>query len=334
MPPQRAAHSEALDFADHPRDLMSPISEQEVITPTPTSYTKSTNLSQRAKRLMINLGRRAYVADETTSTTSNSTPVHTTSTLASSLVPHNFSCPQCLIPDNDPFVHYGGVWFLNVGPQSFTSHSTTTPGSSISLKFNGSGILIFGTVPASNDTVPPPSAVYFLDKNPPFPTTLPRAAMDIPHQPLFATQQHLSDEEHLIIINITKASAPYTLSGFFVFPNMDTKNMEVGQPTTKPFSNTTKSQTSQTPLSSNSSSAAMEQMSSSSGGHHQTSQKSVKILTAALAVIGFLLLVGSVIFFIFRRRTLARLRQVVRVSCPEAKKARPGELGLLGSVFH
>lgn len=196
----------------------------------------------------------------------------------------------------------------------------------------GTGIVVFGTVPASNDTVQPPSAVYFLDNNPPFPTTLPRAAVDIPHQALFATQQQLSPGEHHIIINITKASAPYTLSSFVIFPNMDMKDMEVGQPASGPLSNSTKSHT---PLSNNSSSAAMQQMSSSSSGHHQTSQKPVKILAAVLAIIGFLLLAGGIIFFIFRWRTAARRRQqAARVSCPEAKKARPGTWSLLGNIFH
>ncbi|PPR06824.1 hypothetical protein CVT26_003850 [Gymnopilus dilepis] len=309
MPPRRAAHS-------HSGGSMSPISEEGSSLSTLISNMKTTAPGvERRNTALLRRTSHTTNAKPTPSMTTPSPTMH-----LNSLVPRNFSCLQCLIPDNDPFVHYSGVWLLNVGPQSSTSHSTTTPGSSISLKFNGSGIVVFGTVPASNDTVPPPSAVYFLDNNPPFPSTLPRAAMDIPHQALFATQQPLSNDEHHIVINITKTAAPFTFSGFFVFPSMETKDMEVGQPTTGPFSNITRSQP---PSPSNSSSAVMQQTSGSSNSHRQGPEKSVRILIAVLVVIGVLLVAGGIFFFFWRRRAAKKRQQATRVSCPEAKKARP-----------
>lgn len=128
---------ESLDLAGHSRDSMSPNSEQDETTPTTTSYTKTNRFAQGRKRQMTSLVRRTNEPSKTTPTTSTSIPTPTTSTVSAPLVPRNVSCPQCLIPDNDPFVHYGGVWLLNVGPQSSTSHSTTTAGSSVSMKFNG-----------------------------------------------------------------------------------------------------------------------------------------------------------------------------------------------------
>ncbi|KAF8888530.1 hypothetical protein BD779DRAFT_1672210 [Infundibulicybe gibba] len=93
---------------------------------------------------------------------------------------------------------YEGPWTLN-GVSSSTTHSTTSPGSTVTFLFNASGIVVFGTVPASNETVKPPTAVYILDEVP-TPTTEPTADRAISNQPLFAASQ-LSSQQHKLVIN-------------------------------------------------------------------------------------------------------------------------------------
>lgn len=90
---------------------------------------------------------------------------------------------------------------------------------------------MFGTVPQSNSTAPPPTAVYVLDAAQPFVTTEPTASRNIPSQPLFAAFE-LSPEEHSITISIQKAESPYILERFFVFPqvNITQKAVDTGPP--------------------------------------------------------------------------------------------------------
>lgn len=127
--------------------------------------------------------------------------------------------PECVfcVHDNDPRILYSGAWTLN-GPGSFnTTHSTTTPGSFLTFNFNGSGIIVLGTVPQSNETLLPPTASFVLDASPPFVTTQPLAGRPISNQPLFAMGQ-LDNVPHQLIINVTQTNAPFTLDYFIVFP--------------------------------------------------------------------------------------------------------------------
>ncbi|KAG9221787.1 hypothetical protein PTI98_008709 [Pleurotus ostreatus] len=148
-------------------------------------------------------------------TTSTSSPAPTSSKFGN---PSQAKTPQCFscIADNDARVLYSGPWTLNSANFS-TSHSTTTPGSSLSLVFNGTGIVVFGTVPPSNSTHPPPSASYTIDADPPFTTNEPLATETIRFQPLFKVSS-LSASEHRIFINVTGAETPYTIDSFFIVP--------------------------------------------------------------------------------------------------------------------
>ncbi|THU79588.1 hypothetical protein K435DRAFT_523372 [Dendrothele bispora CBS 962.96] len=144
-------------------------------------------------------------------------------------------CPFC-INDNDPRVLYEGPWVLTsngTGPFLITTHETTTSGSKASLTFKGSGIVVFGTVPKSNDTVLPPTVNYTVDAAPPFTTAQPFASDHIQNQPLFAIGQ-LNDSDHQITIDVLNASAPYLLNHFFVFPHNFSQTSVDGPSSLKP----------------------------------------------------------------------------------------------------
>ncbi|GLB42387.1 hypothetical protein LshimejAT787_1104020 [Lyophyllum shimeji] len=131
----------------------------------------------------------------------------------------NFGCFSCIIQDNDARLTYKGNWALN-GSSFSTTHSTTEHGATVSLRFNGSGIVVFGTVPQSSGTVPPPVASYILDANKPVVTSEPMANSNIANQPLFSAKQ-LSADEHQLTIQVGSNgghTAPYILQHFFVFP--------------------------------------------------------------------------------------------------------------------
>lgn len=55
---------------------------------------------------------------------------------SNSSFPPNFGCITCVVRDNDARLLYQGPWSLDGNP-SFTTHSTNSPGSSVSFKFNG-----------------------------------------------------------------------------------------------------------------------------------------------------------------------------------------------------
>jgi len=94
---------------------------------------------------------------------------------------------------------------------------------------SGSGIVVFGTVPTSNDTVLPPTVNYTIDAAEPFTTAQPFASDHIKHQPLFAVSQ-LNDSEHQIKIEVLNASAPYLLDYFFIFPHANFTQTSVDGP--------------------------------------------------------------------------------------------------------
>ncbi|KDR79986.1 hypothetical protein GALMADRAFT_208230 [Galerina marginata CBS 339.88] len=221
----------------------------------------------------------------------------------------NFFCPQCIVQDNNPNVYYNGTWVLNAQLSS-TTHSTTVSGSTISLRFNGSGIVVFGTVPASNDTFEPPTAVYTIDQDPPFSTTLPRAAKAIPNQPLFASGQHLSDDEHQLVINVTTVSAPYSLANFFVMPRGSGSKDMIGQPPTGGV--ISHSSILPTPTPTITSSTPQLASPDSSNGHHK--EKVVKTLAGVLGTIAFLMLTIVTAFYFFRRRVIAKRKLALMVN--------------------
>ncbi|TFK73537.1 hypothetical protein BDN72DRAFT_893943 [Pluteus cervinus] len=198
-----------------------------------------------------------------------------------------FGCPICIARDNDLRVTYNGSWTLNGTPSS-TSHTTTTPGASASFSFNGTGIVVFGTVPASNDTIRPPTAAYTIDSEPAHVTTLPTASRSITDQPLFASLQLSGDIAHTIVINIQTADTPFTLEYFFVFPTFPNSSMDVQVNTNIPVAPT--AYTTQPPTTSGAVLMGQDE-----------SGNTVKILAGLLGCLVVLMIVGVVLFF-FRRR--------------------------------
>ncbi|KAF9467962.1 hypothetical protein BDZ94DRAFT_1248190 [Collybia nuda] len=208
---------------------------------------------------------------------------------SNSSFPSNPGCLSCIIRDNDARLLYKGAWSLDGNP-AFTTHSTVTPGSSVSFKFNGSGIVVFGTVPQSNSTNPPPTAAYVLDAAQPFITTEPSANRNIPSQPLFAAFQ-LSPDEHSITINIQKAQSPFILERFFVFPRVNITQQAVDAGHSSP----TPSFGSTTPV-------PKEQKTTTD------SQVTVRILAAILgSLVTIMFLAGLYVLYIRRRRRKASL---------------------------
>ncbi|PFH48698.1 hypothetical protein AMATHDRAFT_49300 [Amanita thiersii Skay4041] len=182
-------------------------------------------------------------------------------------------CASCVIRDNDPRVVYSGSWILQ-GNSYSTTHSTTKTGSAVSLKFNGTGIIVFGTVPSSNKTASPPSATYQIDAEPPVTSTLPVANQDVVKQPLYAVPK-LTPSEHQLTINVTNAESPYTLSYFFVIPNNG-----------------------------NTSESAASEVDSSFEDSSSYTQRTVRALAGILGGVVFLVLAVLIVLLVLRHRKM------------------------------
>ncbi|EAU89474.1 hypothetical protein CC1G_07700 [Coprinopsis cinerea okayama7 len=126
-------------------------------------------------------------------------------------------CAACFIQDNDPRVVYNGRWLLN-GTTFQTTHSTTDRGARVELRFRGSKIVVFGTVPVSNATDRPPRAKYSIDGRQTTESTVPMANTPIQGQPFFQANS-LNTEEHKLTIEVIRAETPYILQHFFVTPH-------------------------------------------------------------------------------------------------------------------
>ncbi|KAF9548181.1 hypothetical protein CPC08DRAFT_347308 [Agrocybe pediades] len=291
----------------------------------PTRPTRSSSSRSRGRRRTRPLKEALLQARNSSVDDTNSTTFTAGSSSTFSKPPFGQPpCFQCIIKDNNPAVHYYGVWNLN-GTQISTTHSTTDSNASITLRFNGTKIVVFGVVPESSNNRPPPTAVYSIDESVPFTTTLPLANAAIPNQPLFASPGQLSTaKEHLLIINVTKARTPYAISQFFVFPNPnsfeDMMMMIPPQNSSETFTST--------PASSATSKAASTSRHSVSSESSDNTERTIKVLAALLALSTCLLIAACALFFIKHRRSKqkeAASRKILMpmVSCPEAKKARP-----------
>ncbi|KAG7448579.1 uncharacterized protein BT62DRAFT_714018 [Guyanagaster necrorhizus] len=136
-------------------------------------------------------------------------------------------CQFC-VADNDARVLYNGPWSLDGAGPSNTTHSTSTAGSTVSLSFNGSGIIVFGAVPSSSTSSNPPTTSFTVDAAAPFVTTEPQLDQTYLNQPLFVASE-LSEKEHKIVINVTDAgsASPFILDYFFISPHPNsTSNTE------------------------------------------------------------------------------------------------------------
>ncbi|KAF9479781.1 hypothetical protein BDN70DRAFT_667175 [Pholiota conissans] len=284
-------------------------------TPTTPSLSQITKRLRKVRRQTGDLDRTSDLASSRdnflltaakSSQDKNSSPSQQQQNNGTNGTPNPFSlCPQCVIRDNDPRVLYTGAWTLN-GNQAMTQHSTTLSGSSIFLRFNGSGIVVFGTVPASDESNPPPTAVYSLDEQP-FETTLPFAVSDVQSQPLFASMTVLSNEEHHIVVNVTSASTvPYIFEGFFIFPNMGSNKDVVGQVPTS-SSNSTKAAATSTSATSTQS-TSKSSMAASPNASHTTydPQKVIRVLVGLLGALMVLIIGGIIVYAIYRRRLMAK----------------------------
>jgi len=142
------------------------------------------------------------------------------------------------ISNTNPRVPYTGLWVLERATDLSITHSTVVQGSTASLRFKGSAIGVFGTVPASSPELEPPTVAYCLDSLPPYITTLPHATADMLNQPLYTSPNLSSNEEHLLVINVTNSmprAPPYALAGFSLSPNGSQSSGSQGiSPTTTP----------------------------------------------------------------------------------------------------
>ncbi|KAF9530191.1 hypothetical protein CPB83DRAFT_187802 [Crepidotus variabilis] len=197
-------------------------------------------------------------------------------------------CPSCVVQDNDPRVRYQGVWQLN-GPGQFTTHSTVETGASVSMTFNGTGVTVFGTVPASNATASPPTVMYTLDSNLPITITLPLADRDIANQPFFASDMLSTNETHSLTINITAARSPFKLARFVISPPPSASQDTGGS--SAPPTDIADPNISTLPL--NPSSVAQPQT---------NELQTLKILIGALATLIFLVLISVFALLIYRWR--------------------------------
>ena len=166
---------------------------------------------------------------------------------------------------------------------------------SCDIGFAGSAIVVCGTIAPSNQSEPPPKIAYFLDKLSPSITTLPHATNAVPNQPLYAASRLSLNEEHVLLINVSKAQAPYVLNGFFVscLESSNSHSMsfhDPPSPTTSPSASST--------------------MVLDTDPH-----KTIMIVAGVLGSLLFLFIVGIVIFLILRWRMHARREQSERLRC-------------------
>lgn len=188
----------------------------------------------------------------------------------------------------------------------------------------GSSIIVFGIVPATNDTIEPPTARYSLDDQPPLTTTMSRAAVDVPNQPLFSLNL-LSEKEHELLINVTSATVPFTISSFFITghfrPGANQNNSWplMGSEMMMGFGNGTRvNGTTGDP-----NITVPAQSETPEGSSPQSLMTAVKVLSGLLGII-MLLFIGGISLYIYhqRRRRLAPRRRSVTVA---SSKTRPGE---------
>ncbi|KAJ3515542.1 hypothetical protein NLJ89_g1686 [Agrocybe chaxingu] len=164
----------------------------------------------------------------------------------------------------------------------------------------GTGIIVFGTVPASNETVLPPSAVYLLDADPPFATSAPFAPASVPNQPMFASGQLAAGREHSLVINVTSAETPYILQRFFVFPRPPAQKDTIGQLPSGSSRGQNPAATATSPPTPSATSQTLNSNSPDPGA-----QQAVRALAAVLGTLAFLI-IACIIIFLFLRFSTAQ----------------------------
>ena len=176
----------------------------------------------------------------------------------------------------------------------------STSGSGYSIDIAGSGIVVFGTVPASNQSEPA-TVAYFLDTLPPSITILPQATADIPNQPLYSSLDLSPNEEHRLFINVTKIQpeTPYALAGFSISPVPCSRSSQSSQATSTATTST--APVSASPI-------------------IMPDHKTIIIVAGVLGSLVFLFIVAILVFLILRWRMYAR-----REMFYSENSSRPGE---------
>ncbi|KAI1794308.1 hypothetical protein LXA43DRAFT_883739 [Ganoderma leucocontextum] len=114
--------------------------------------------------------------------------------------------------ENDGSLQYSDGWiFTTSDPNGLvhTVHFTQAPGTSVSLSFNASSVIVFGLLPSGSS---PPQASYSIDGLPPTSSHMATTSACIPNQQLFNSGT-LDAGLHNLTINVTVASPdqPYIL---------------------------------------------------------------------------------------------------------------------------
>ncbi|KAJ6577628.1 hypothetical protein B0H19DRAFT_1120724 [Mycena capillaripes] len=201
--------------------------------------------------------------------------------------------PPCFFPcvaDNDPRVSYSTTWSLSPNGFFQTSHQTVVVGSTLSFSFNGTGIVVFGSVPPSNATHAPPTAAYSVDGGAPVATAEPMATTTISNQPLFSISGLSAGSAHSFVINVTdvQPASPFSIDYFIVKPAASTPS-----PSPSPSASV----------------IAPEKVVTSSTTSPNKSAATVGILAGVLGAVIFILLCVMVfVLVILRRRRQRALR--------------------------
>ncbi|KAI0353962.1 hypothetical protein OH77DRAFT_566520 [Trametes cingulata] len=118
------------------------------------------------------------------------------------------------VNENDGRLKYGSGWQLSSydpNGRALTAHTTTVSGSSVVVDWEGTSIIVFGTVPRSNASAVPPSATYSVDDKRPVMLTLPSSDRCIPNQQFFQSLT-VPQGTHNLTINVsTPDGTPYIL---------------------------------------------------------------------------------------------------------------------------
>ncbi|KAJ7342958.1 hypothetical protein DFH08DRAFT_650820, partial [Mycena albidolilacea] len=109
------------------------------------------------------------------------------------------------VDERDPLVHYVGSWTLTGAPLEFrgTTKFSNTAGSTASFSFEGTSIVVYGSVAAIN---PPKASMSFVVDNSVSGSYTPSGNMsaDVHHQALWASPT-MSNGSHTLVITQTAA---------------------------------------------------------------------------------------------------------------------------------
>ncbi|KAF5314752.1 hypothetical protein D9611_007067 [Ephemerocybe angulata] len=221
-------------------------------------------------------------------------------------------CNECVTQDNAPGLIYVGNWFMTNEKVFGTTHSTTARDASVTFSFNGTKVIVFGTVPKGDRQSKGPTARYILDNVPVLTTTLPVSTEQIRNQPFFAAQD-LNTSIHTLRIEMVQINqkSPYVLQHFFVRPHnsslsggdMPDDAIDDSDSDATGTTDTTSYDPAMTP---GSYSLPGPESTSGDASSHPDPLQIVKILAAVLGAVVALVIVAM--GFVFIRRRMAKTR--------------------------